>query len=66
MLVDVNKAELAAAEAYKHAMADGANREAAIDLALVRLRAIHPDAAEVELRSMLVRVLADGCAGPDD
>jgi hypothetical protein len=65
MSLDPNKAELAAAEIYKHAMADGVDREAAIDLALVRLRAIHPEAAEIELRSLLVKALADECAGPD-
>jgi hypothetical protein len=65
MLLDINKAELAAAETLKHAMEDGADREAAIDLALVRLRALHPDAAEVQLRSLLVRALANECAAAD-
>ena len=65
MSLDPHKAELAAAEAYKHAMADGVDREAAIDLALVRLRAIHPDAAEAELRALLVKALSRECATPD-
>ncbi|HEX2112892.1 MAG TPA: hypothetical protein VHM01_00665 [Alphaproteobacteria bacterium] len=65
MSLDPNKAELAAAEVYKHAMADGVDRESAIDLALGRLRAVHPEAPEIELRSLLVKALADECTEPD-
>jgi hypothetical protein len=58
---DLKEPDAAAAESYKNARADGTDREAAIDLALARLRALHPDATEVELRSLLVRALAEEC-----
>ena len=66
MSVETDMAELAAAESYKNAMAEGAAREAALDLALVRLRAVHPDATEIELRSVLVRMLANACVFADE
>ena len=66
MSVETDMAELAAAESYKNAMAEGAAREAALDLALVRLRAVHPDATEIELRSLLVRMLATACVFADE
>jgi hypothetical protein len=61
MSIDMDIAELAAAESYKNAMAVGVERESALDLALVRLRAVHPDATEIELRSLLVSMLASAC-----
>lgn len=66
MSLDTDKAELAAAESYKNAMAEGVEREAALDLALVRLRAVHPEATEIELRSLLVRMLANACVFADE
>jgi len=63
MSTDVNRDEAAAAESYKNAMADGTDRAAAIDLAIARLRVVHPDATELELRSVLVHALAEECAG---
>ena len=65
MSLDTNIAELAAAESYKNAMAGGVERESALDLALVRLRAVHPDATEIELRSLLVSMLASACVFSD-
>jgi hypothetical protein len=65
MSVETDMAELAAAESYKNAMAEGAAREAALNLALVRLRAVHPDATEIELRSLLVSKLANACVFAD-
>jgi hypothetical protein len=62
MASDVNQADAAAAESYKNAMVDGMDRAAAIDLALARLRAQHPDATELELRSLLAQALAEECA----
>lgn len=66
MSLDTDKAELAAAESYKNAMAEGVEREAALDLALVRLRAVHPEATEIELRSLLVRMLTNACVFADE
>ena len=47
-------------------MAEGAQREAALDLALVRLRAVHPDATEIELRVLLATLLANACVFADE
>jgi hypothetical protein len=44
-------------------MIDGQDRAAAIDLALARLRALHPEATELELRTLLAQALAEECAG---
>jgi hypothetical protein len=66
MSVDTDTAELAAAESYKNARAEGAQREAALDLALVRLRAVHPDATEIELRALLAGLLAHACVFADE
>jgi uncharacterized protein YoaH (UPF0181 family) len=65
MSSDVNRDDAAAAESYKNAMAEGTDRGSAIDLALARLRALHPGASEVELRSLLVKVLAEDCVAGD-
>jgi hypothetical protein len=62
MVSDVNQPDAAVAESYKNAMADGQDRAAAIDLALVRLRALHPEATELELRTLLAQALAEECA----
>lgn len=64
MASDANQPDAAVAESYKSAMADGSDRAAAIDLALARLRTLHPDATDLELRSLLVKALAGGCADP--
>ena len=66
MSVDNNTVELAAVESFKNAMAEGAQREAALDLALVRLRAVHPDATEIELRVLLATLLANACVFADE
>ena len=66
MSVETDMAELAAAGSYKNARAEGAAREAALDLALVRLRAVHPDATEIELRTLLVSKLASACVSADE
>jgi hypothetical protein len=66
MSSDVNGPDAAAAESYKNAMADGTDRAAAIDLALARLRASHPEATEVELRALLVKALAEECAATEE
>lgn len=63
MASDVNGPDAAAAESYRNAMMDGQDRAAAIDLALARLRALHPGATELELRTLLAQALAEDCAG---
>jgi hypothetical protein len=65
MAPELTEPDAAAAESYKNARADGTDREAAIDLALARLRALHPGATEVELRALLIMALAEECVDRD-
>jgi hypothetical protein len=47
-----------ALDAFTDAVASGADRETAFNVALAKLRAIHPDATEWELRTLFAKALA--------
>jgi hypothetical protein len=54
-----------AVSSYKRAMADGVDREVALDIALAPLRSACPDANEVEIRLMLTGALAEECVAAE-
>jgi hypothetical protein len=47
-----------AADAFADAVASGADRESAFNVALAKFRAIHPVATEWEVRTLLAKALA--------
>jgi hypothetical protein len=64
-MLSLDDARQAALKAYKNALDSGAERDAALRVALAKLRASSPMATEWEVRSWLAKALAADRTAPE-